>query len=79
MIDLLSKLPDEFFRGVGMVATFFMPTILLWAFKIAKREARLERDLDNLGAILGTEKGLDIKRRREAEELLKRGKYDGRN
>lgn len=59
MIESIVKLiPDSFYNGIGKIIVAAMPLIVPWMWNLAKKQARLEYDLDNLGAKLGTEKGV---------------------
>ncbi len=56
--EILNLIPPEFYKGVGMIFCASLPLTVAAMWGIAKKMARLQYDIDNIGCKLGTEKGI---------------------
>lgn len=62
--SLLGRIPDDFFKGVGIITIVLMPGFAAWMWKLAQQIAADRYDLAQLGKKAGTERGVE-----EAERL----------
>ena len=60
-----SSFTDDQLKFIGALAVIGAVPFVSFVWKTAVWKTKLERDVDNLGAILGTEKGLALLQKRK--------------